>query len=140
MLIKQIILALIGLSSGAVVAGGVFALIITIGVIPRMAAKTNTASRILLYEDCVLAGGVFGNLISMYPVSVPVGAVGLAVYGLFAGISVGCLAVALAEVLNAIPIFFRRIRLVHHHGWIVLSLALGKMTGAFYYFYMRLIP
>ena len=59
---EQIILAVIGLSSGAVVAGGLFAFLIELGVIADFADRTHTADHLLLYEDAAALGGIVGNL------------------------------------------------------------------------------
>lgn len=55
-------LALIGISAGMVVAGGVFSFIVELGVISDFADRTHTAKHILFYEDMVSAGAVLGNL------------------------------------------------------------------------------
>ena len=65
MWVQQIRLGIIGLSSGVVIAGGLFALIVELGVIADFADRTHTADKILLYEDCAALGGVVGNLISV---------------------------------------------------------------------------
>ena len=63
MWIRMIFLpGMVGLASGLAVAGGMFALLIALGVIARFAGKTNTASWILYYEDAAALGGIFGNL------------------------------------------------------------------------------
>ena len=54
--------------------------------------------------------------------------------GGFFGIFVGCLAIALAEVLDGIPIFTRRMRLRKGLNTIMISVALGKMAGALLFF------
>jgi stage V sporulation protein AB len=59
---------------------------------------------------------------------------------LFAGIFVGCIAIAIAEMLNTIPIFVRRIRLGRGLGITLLAVALGKTVGALLYFYFRCGP
>ena len=59
----------------------------------------------------------------------------LVLFGLFAGIFVGCLALAIAEMLDSIPIFARRISFRHGLGLAVLSVALGKLAGSLYYFF-----
>lgn len=134
-LIKQFILAFIGLSSGLMVAGGVFAFITVIGVIQRLASRTQTASRIRLYENIIIFGGCFGNLIFLYKISIPFGVIGLILYGLFSGIFTGCFAMALAEMLKVFPVFVRRINITKGIPYIVLAVALGKGIGAFIQLY-----
>ena len=57
-----------------------------------------------------------------------------AVFGLFSGVFVGCLALAIAEMLDSIPIFTRRIGFRHGLGFMVLATALGKLAGSLIYF------
>ena len=56
MWMKQILMALAGLSSGLGVAGGLFALIIALGIVSDFADQTHTAKHIFWYEDAVAAG------------------------------------------------------------------------------------
>ena len=58
----------------------------------------------------------------------------LVVIGVFAGIFVGCLSIALSEVLDGIPIFARRIRLKMGVSIAVLMVAVGKIAGSIVYF------
>ncbi len=131
---EQIILAVIGLSAGLVVAGGLFSFIIELGVIADFADRTRTADKILLYEDSVALGGIIGNLIFCYKISIPGGEWLLPVFGLLAGIFTGCWAMALAEILNVFPIFIRRVRIVRYIGVFIAATALGKGLGVLLFF------
>lgn len=137
MWIRQIFLGILGLSSGFAVAGGMFALLIALGVISRFAGKTHTAEYIFYYEDAAAIGGILGNLFSIYQFPIPVGMVGVVSYGLFSGIFTGAWAMALTEIVDAVPIFSRRIRLKMGMPWIILSMALGRTAGALIYAYYR---
>ncbi|NCC17093.1 MAG: stage V sporulation protein AB [Clostridia bacterium] len=133
-MIAKAVLIIIGYSSGAAISAGIFAFIAAMGIIPRMAQRSKTEKYIRLYEDMVLLGGIFGTT-SMYidyrfP-TLPVVAGG---YALATGIFVGVLAMALAEVLNVMPIMLRRNRITKGLPWLVLSFALGKMLGSLLYF------
>lgn len=132
MLIKYILLILIGLAAGVSIAGGVFAFIVMIGVMPRLAGRTHTGWAYWHYENAVIIGGLIGNLVTIFSLWVPIGYIGLAMFGLFSGMYVGCFAMALAEVLNVIPIFSRRIHLKQGMPFIVVAMAIGKALGAFY--------
>lgn len=79
-----------------------------------------------------MAGGILGNFIDIYEIPIPIGMVGLGVYGLFSGMFVGCLAIALAEIIDVIPAFGRRIKLEVGMPYLVLCIALGKALGALY--------
>ena len=137
MWVRQILLGVIGLSSGVVIAGGLFALIVELGVIADFADRTHTADKILLYEDCAAFGGVAGNLISIFRPQMGYLGFLLPVFGLLAGIFVGCWAMALAEVLNVFPIFIRRLKIVRYSVAFILSMALGRGLGAFIYLLKR---
>lgn len=148
---EQIVLGVVGLSGGFGVSGGVFTTLIAVGLIPRFAGKTHTADHIFLYEEMVVCGTVLGGIISVffpfadlagwingipllkdiYPVA---GLWILVFYGFFAGIFVGCLALAIAEMLDSIPIFARRMKFRHGIGIVILCMAIGKTLGSLIYF------
>lgn len=138
MWIRQVILGIVGLSSGFAVAGGMFAFLIALGVVSRFAGKTHTAKYILYYEDAAAIGGILGNLVSIYAFPVPVGMAGVVSFGLFSGIFTGAWAMALTEIVDTIPIFSRRIRLKSGLPWLILSMALGRTAGALVYAYFRM--
>ena len=133
----QIILAVIGLSSGLVVAGGLFSFISGLGVISDFADRTHTGEHILLYETSVALGGILGNIFFIYHIAIPHEEWMVPVFGLFGGIFVGCWAMALAEILNVFPIFIRRVRLVRGIQYLILGMAIGKGIGAFVFFAER---
>lgn len=134
---KQVLLGIIGLSSGIVIAGGLFALIVELGVIADFADRTHTADKILLYEDCAALGGVAGNLVSVFRPQMGYLGFLLPVFGLLAGIFVGCWAMALAEVLNVFPIFIRRLKILRYTAAFIISMAFGRGLGAFIYLFKR---
>ena len=136
MWIREVFLGFIGLASGFAVAAGVFAFIISVGVVPRMIGESKTAKDVLIYEDMILLGGTLGNLCSLFQWSIPFGMPLLVLYGISAGVFTGCLAVALAEILNSFPIIFRRLRIKEGLQWMVFFMAMGKTFGALY-FYMN---
>ena len=135
MLGKQIVLAVIGLSSGMLVAGGLFGFIVSLGVISDFADRTHTGNMVGLYEKALAIGGSLGNLLHVYQVFLGLGPWMLAVFGIFAGVFVGGWAMALAEVLNVFPIFMRRAKLVSGIPYIILSIAIGKGIGSLIYFW-----
>ena len=134
---QQVLLAVIGLSAGVAVAGGLFSFIVELGVIADFADRTHTADQILFYEDCTALGGILGNLVYVFQIGIPAGDWGLAVFGIFGGIFVGCWAMALAEILNVFPVFMRRARIVRYISVFVISLALGKGFGACVHMFQR---
>ena len=132
---QNILLAFIGLSAGAAVAGGLFSFIIGLGVVSDFADRTHTGECILLYEDSDALGGILGNIFSIYQIAIPGGQWLAAIFGIFTGIFVGCWAMALAEILNMFPIFIRRVKLLQCIPYIILGIALGKGLGALLFFW-----
>lgn len=156
MFFRQILLALIGASAGLIVSAGVFTVLLSVGLIPRFAGKMHVARKIFTLEEMVVFGTLAGGLCSVYSDLGMIGryvrehrlfgadatdgiwnlfaTVFLIVFGLFAGIFVGCLALAIAEMLDTIPIFSRRIGFRHGLGIAILAVALGKLVGSLIYF------
>lgn len=133
----QILMAVIGLSAGMVVAGGLFSFISGLGVISDFADRTHTGEHIMLYEDSVALGGILGNIFFIYHIAIPYGAWIIPVFGLFGGIFVGCWSMALAEILDVFPIFVRRVKLLRGIKYVILGVAIGKGIGAFVFFFNR---
>ncbi len=140
MFLKYTLLAVFAFSSGTIISGGVFSTLVALGLIPRFAEKTHTGKKIFLYEEMVVFGTIVGDILSVFGpfwrIHLPmnIGYPILILFGIFAGIFVGCLALAIAEMLNAIPIFCRRIGFRHGLGIMILSIALGKCAGSLFFF------
>ena len=152
---REMILALIGCSYGLLAAAGIFTVLIAVGLLPRFAGETHTANRVLLYEEMVIFGTIVGGFCSIFTEYSQIGAMLrlafparralwdacgegiLAVIGVFVGMFVGSLALAIAEMLDSIPIFTRRISFHHGIGLAVLAIAAGKLCGALLYFRMQ---
>lgn len=134
--IRNLVLWAAGLGGGFLVAGGVIALIVGLGIVTRYAGITHTALHNRLYETAILLGGLFGTALTVYHVRIPAGRLGLAVQGISAGIYVGGWIMALAEVVNIFPIFSRRIGMTKGVSYVVIAIALGKAIGSMLYFYM----
>lgn len=127
--LRQLFLGFIGLSAGFLVAAGVFAFAVMIGVVSRIVARTKTIRHLAMIEDSIVLGGALGSLVSIYQPELPFGVWFLAVYGLFSGIHAGCLAIALAEAVNVIPVFVRRVHLRVGLAYVITAFALGKGFG-----------
>lgn len=152
MLIRQLLLITAGASYGLLSAAGVFTVLVAVGLIPRFAGKTHTARYVLLYEEMVIFGTLSGCFVTVFPeysqwgsflreqfpeemrLWMAMGIAAQAVFGLFSGMFIGCLALAIAEMLDSIPIFARRISFRHGLGWAVLGMAAGKICGSLFYF------
>ena len=153
---RSLFLMLLGGSFGLLAAAGVFTVFFAVGMVPRFAGKTHTANKIFLYEEMVTFGAIIGGLVSVFPeycqigVSLKeragqieilwfwIGNILQGIFGLFAGMFVGCLALAIAEMLDSVPIFSRRISFRHGLGLAVFSMAMGKLCGSLFYFWDEL--
>lgn len=131
---KYICMIIIGIGSGGIIAGGVFAFITIIGIIPRFAQKTGTQKYMQIYENAIIVGGIFGTTTMFIDYSIPIGSVLTALYSGCIGIFIGCLAVSLAETLDVIPILSRRANLQKGLSIFIITLALGKMIGSILYY------
>ena len=129
---RNLLLLFAGLSGGICVAGGLFAFLTIVGVVTRLASGTKTAKNVVLYEDISLFGLLFGNLAYLFGDRLPIGTISLLIYGLGAGIFTGCLAAALAEIVNVVPIMVKRIKLRYGMSAVMVAFALGKLAGSIY--------
>lgn len=138
----MIVLGFSGMSFGFLASAGVFTVLVAVGLVPRFAGKTHTAGYILLYEEFVIWGTICGMLFSIFE---PVHQISKhlltriafpaeIIFGFFTGCFVGCLALSIAEMLDSVPIFSRRIRMQWGIGVGILFVALGKMVGAMLYY------
>ena len=152
MILRKLFMMFVGGTYGFLSAAGVFTVLVTVGLVPRFAGRTHTADRVWLYEEMVIWGTVFGCYVSVFeercgayawllsrlPGQVALlqgaGKAVLSLAGLFAGMFVGCLALAIAEMLDSIPILARRISFHGGIYYVIFSMALGKFTGALLYF------
>lgn len=83
MWIRQILVAVVGLASGFAVAAGLFSFIIGLGVVSDFADRTHTGKHVMLYENCIMAGGILGNIFWVYGLAMPGGKWIVPVFGLF---------------------------------------------------------
>lgn len=155
MFLNYLFLCIIGLSAGLIVSGGVFTVLISVGLIPRFAGKMHVARKIFVLEEMVVLGTLTGDFFSVFSDWSMVGSfvrshqlfggatdgiwnllatLLLILIGIFSGIFVGCLALAIAEMLDSIPIFARRIGFRHGLGIAILAVAFGKFLGSLIYF------
>lgn len=131
--IRTVLYYAVGISFGAAVAAGLFAFITTVGVVTRLAAGTKTARHVMLYETIAVIGVTVANGVDLFRLEFQAGVMFRTVCGLFFGVFVGCLAAALAEVVNVFPVMTRRIKLKVGMAYLVLAFALGKGVGAWYH-------
>lgn len=149
-MLRLLILGFGGFTFGVLTSAGVFTVLSAVGLIPRFVGATHSAKEIWLYEDMIIFGTIVGGMFSIFIDRTNFGAwvmqvipthgweiagnVLMIVIALFGGMFTGCLALAIAEMLDSIPIFTRRISFRHGLGLMVLSIALGKLFGSLYFF------
>ena len=134
---ETVFLGLIGASSGLLIAGGVVAMMVGLGIITRFIGIAHLAKRVKLFESCICLGGLAGCLLTVYYPELPFRWPGLLLLGLFCGIFVGGWIMALAELLDVFPVVIRRLNLTKGNSWIVVTLAFGKMAGSLLGFYFH---
>jgi len=137
MIWRRAAIIIIGICSGAVVSGAVFAFIAIIGIVPRLAQKTSTQEKVIVYEEAIILGGIFGTLSLLFEFTVNIGKPLMAFFGICIGVFYGSLAMSLAETLDVLPIMARRLNIKRGLAAFVICLALGKLMGSLLYF---LIP
>ena len=124
---------LIGLGAGFVVSGGVVAFISIIGIIPLMAYRTKTAYAMMWYENAIVIGSIIGSIFSMWRLRLPYWPIIIVPFFFAYGMFVGTLIIALAEVLDVLPILDRRIRIRKGITLLIIALAFGKLVGSLCY-------
>lgn len=125
-------LILFGLSSGIMVGAGVVAILILVGIIPRMAQVSKTKQYIGLYEVLLVIGTLLGGFISIQNLHFNIGKIGTIIFGLGYGVFVGFLSSGLTEVLDYIPIVTRRLKIpIICLKYVIVSMLIGKVVGSF---------
>lgn len=155
-MLAEIFMMVSGACYGLLSSAGVFTVLVAVGLVPRFAGKTHTAKKIILFEEMVIFGTLVGCVLSVFSrycmfgawwqqrfpeyrsLLFGIGEVLQAVFGLFAGMFIGCLALAIAEMLDSIPILTRRVSFRHGIGLVILSIAVGKLCGSLVYFVTEL--
>lgn len=149
MFLKSVFMIVVGVASGLGVAAGTFAFLVVISIIPRLVQKAKLEHKIIYLENIVFRGILFGTVLSLFSwkkklLFTLLGRSMLTIFGISAGIFVGCLSVALAEILDTFPIFFRRLRIKESMSkWMLFSMAMGKMIGSLFFFltgYDTIVP
>ena len=149
MFLRSVFNCIVGFSSGLGVAAGTFAFLLVIRVIPRMLQKANLEHKAIYIENIVFRGILFGTILSLFNWKKKwlfelLGKTVLTFFGISAGIFTGCISVALAEILDTFPIFFRRLKIHEEYNeGLLFVFALGKMIGSLFFFlagYGTIVP
>ena len=133
------LLILTGASYGLLAAAGVFTVLISVGLIPRFAGKMHVANKVFVLEEAVIFGTLTGSFFSVYSEWAKIGDF-VRLHEIFGPAAtegawnlIGTL-IQIAEMLNTIPVFARRIGFRHGLGVAILAVALGKLAGSLIYF------
>ena len=141
-MIYHVLAAVVAFLAGVGVSAGTFAFILVIGVVPRIMGRMEIKD-VVLIENVIVLGVVLGNISSTFEVIVynsnfqymdVLGHAVMILYGISTGVFVGCISVALAEILHTFPILFRRFNLNKGLKLVIFSMAIGKVLGCIYYF------
>lgn len=132
-ILRSLALIILGFGAGVVVAGGVVAFISIIGVIPLMAYRSKTGFAMMWYENAIMIGSVLGSIFSMWQIRLPYYPIVVIILLFAFGMFIGCLIIALAEVLDVLPIINRRIHIRKAITLIIVALAIGKLIGSLCY-------
>lgn len=125
----QVLLIIVGVSSGAVIASGLFSFVTSLGLVSKFAGRTRTGAYIHRYETAISLGGITGSILYLFRIPMPFAYWFMPLLGVAAGIFVGGWAVSIAEVTNIFPVLIRRIKLLKYIRYLVVSIALGKGAG-----------
>ena len=150
---RLLFLGTCGICFGVLTAAGVFTVLSAVSLVPRFVGKTHSAKSVIWYENMIILGTTVGGLFSVFADKVRIGDfalevlhipemvwksgvyVFLTIAGLTSGMLIGCLALAIAEMLDSIPIFTRRVSFRHGLGIVIFCMAVAKVVGSFFYFY-----
>lgn len=124
---------IIAFANGLAVGSGLVAFLAIIGLVPRLAEVTHTERNLCCYEIIMVCGSTLAALEPAMPIKLNLPAIFTIIPGIFMGLFVGCLAAALAEVLNVLPVMTRRVGLLAHIRFLLLAMIVGKVVGSLIY-------
>ncbi len=132
-MIKQLFLCLLALSGGALVGTAASAFITLLDIVPRLAQVTDTSDKIGIYEITLSSSATCFTLFTLLGWSIGIKSkIFLIFMGFTFGAFIGLLASALAEVLNVMPVLFRRVKIEKYMLAVLIAIALGKVVGSFF--------
>lgn len=129
MLIKNFAYCLFCICAGSAVSAGFVAFITMLGIFDKLGEQTKSGRQIHVIESMIISGVTVGNAAYLFGLRVPVGLAGFCIFNLFGGLFIGCLAGALAETLQVMPILSRRLNIRTWLPYVIAAAALGKALG-----------
>lgn len=119
---------------GGVVVGGAYAAFITlINVFPRLIQITATKRYLKLYEAIFMFSSLLFTLVYFYGFNLKLKFI-VPIAGLLSGVFLGMFSSALAETLNVIPVISKKFKIKKQMKLVMISILVGKVFGALYYF------
>lgn len=127
---------LVSLGQGLAVGAAVALVFVVLGLVSQCASVTGTRRFVPLYGKMVCLGAIVTSALHLLGFSgAPWAMPALSVFGLLAGMYLGAVLSALAEVLNIFPVVSGKLKLANSMRLMVFALAAGKALGvAAYYF------
>jgi stage V sporulation protein AB len=133
-ILLDVISGFVGFCEGLLTGGSVIALVVILEVIPRICQFSGTEKYTWIYDDFTVMGAVWGSLSAYITIEFNFGIIPVMFWGLFSGTFVGIIAVALADVLNVIPVVLKRLSIENYITVFVITMLLGRMLGAIIYY------
>lgn len=131
-MIKQLFMCVLALSGGMLVGTAAAAFVTLLDIIPRLSQVSNTSDKIGIYEITISISMTVTSLGALLGWSIGINyKIFIVLIGFTLGAFVGLLASALAEVLNVMPVLFRRVSIEKYIIAVLIAVALGKMIGSF---------
>lgn len=132
-MIREFVVAFVGLAGGLAVGSGFVAFLTVLGVIPRLTQLTKTMKWIATYERGVVLGAVVSSWVSLRDPLLSFPPIVTSVIGLLSGVFVGMLAAALTEVLNVFPILAKRLGIDEQIVMLLMAMVFGKVAGSLFH-------
>lgn len=129
MLIKTFAYCLFCICAGSAVSAGFVAFITMLGIFDKLGEQTKSGRQIHVIESMIISGVTVGNAAYLFGLRIPVGLAGFCIFNLFGGLFIGCMAGALAETLQVMPILSRRLNIRTWLPYVIAAAALGKALG-----------
>lgn len=121
------------LGGGIVVGGALAAFISLLNLIPRLIQATETDEFTVLYQYIFSLGGLCFVILYFSDIYFNLGKIGAGIIGLFMGIFIGMFSSAIAEVLNVLPIIYKKFKIKDYMKWIIFAVLAGKVAGSLYF-------
>lgn len=128
----QFVEILIGLSSGIVVGAVYIALLIVLGVVPRLIQFAHASSNLQKIASAMTLGILVGTFFSFAAIVYSFSHFVSIMWGFIHGMFNGILIAALAETLNVFPILAKRLQLERYLFLLLVAIIGGKVIGSLF--------